>query len=443
MANFEHKIWFVYRGSESLGPFSASELRAALRLGELDPFEKVGRTSSSVRQNLIDIDEIFNTESVEIDQTHVQAQEPAKPKTMPQSIQVKQQRTGTASLHPMQISSTSAHGDNLSGGYFGGAAVHRDAPSSSPPKDFTENIKPFYVSSKGKYWGPFHAPEIIAEYRKGNIPQRSYVLRNGYKAKLHIQKFVEQYKQRLAARGPQKSLIHPMASNDRKVFVLKSRDPSQWLAIAFIALCILIMSFLAYDYLVKTSVPQSTPTAVGTAKIENVPRIRSTTPRRSAQPNRPPSTLNTPRTVTPPTIYVAPKPVPTQPRRQLQPRQIQTQVPQKKPTPKKTVRISRPVKKRVIKKTIKRSSPASLGSVAGLSSKVGSQVSLGPLSYSTKAVSNCNGKCNIRFRGRNGSFTGVFFKSAYGSALLRQKGRAKVKGRVMGGGKSLLIQDVN
>jgi hypothetical protein len=456
MAGNDPKIWYVYRGSESLGPFSASELRAALRVGELDPFEKVGRVSSSVRQNLLDIDEIFNTKPLN-DSIHKDAAEAMKAASV-------NEHTDPTLHQDLQVSSTSAHGSSFSNGYFGGAAVHRDAPSSRPPEDFRQNIKPFYVSIKGKFWGPFHAPEIIAEHRKGRIPKRAYVLRNGYKAKLPIEKFVSQYQRRLVARGPQKSLMHPMAS-DRKVFVLNTSDSTRWIAIAFVALCFLIASYLAYDYLMTTRAdgippasqtvnsPSSAVNPAGISRLEipaiqNVPRIAS--PKAVAN-----KALPLPRVVQPQlTQPQVTQPQFNQPQQQVlvAPRRPAPVV--RKPTTKpKPVTKPKPTLRKVVQKKPKAapkakpkkmtSTSTNLGSVPNLKSKIGKQVSLGPLSYSTSAVKRCRGKCTIRFKGRNGSVTGIFFKSAYGSTLVAKKGKARIKGRVMGGGKSLLVQGIN
>ncbi len=453
MTDFEQNSWFIYRGSETLGPFSASELRAALRLGELDPFDKVGKASSSLRQNLIDIDEIFNTDSADTTNAHdpalravpERAHEPVRQTKRQEARREKrdleQSRASSAEFenHSIQVSSMSGHGTSVSQGYFGGAAVHRDTPSSKPPEDFRQNMKPFYVTHKGKFWGPFHAPEIIAEFKRGNISKRSYVIRNGYKARLHIQKFVAQYKQRLAAKGPQRSLIHPMASG-KSIFVLKSPDSSQWLAIAFVALCALIMSILAYDFFLKAKPNVQQPRTGRSGQIQNVPPIRSVEKPAVRTPFKP-QIVQQRQTLSP----ALSRPIITPPvvRPQKAAASLQIATPKKvKAAVKKAP--SKKIKKIPAKKVVKRTIPrTTLGSVAGLRSKVGSQVSIGPLRYDTNAVKKCSGKCTISFKGRNGTVKGIFFKAAYGRTLLKQGGTTGIKGRVMVGGKSLLIQGIN
>ncbi|HET9241575.1 MAG TPA: hypothetical protein VFO10_30190, partial [Oligoflexus sp.] len=53
------KRWNVYHGNDYLGLKTAKEIREALRQGTLDPFDKVSREGSNIREDLIEVDEIF------------------------------------------------------------------------------------------------------------------------------------------------------------------------------------------------------------------------------------------------------------------------------------------------------------------------------------------------------------------------------------------------
>ena len=62
------KRWNVYHGNDHLGLKTAKEIREALRQGTLDPFDKVALEGSNIREDLVEVDEIFKEtpEDVEI-----------------------------------------------------------------------------------------------------------------------------------------------------------------------------------------------------------------------------------------------------------------------------------------------------------------------------------------------------------------------------------------
>ena len=51
--------WKVYRNNELIGELTSAEIRQRLREGALDPFDQVSREASSVRMEILDVDEIF------------------------------------------------------------------------------------------------------------------------------------------------------------------------------------------------------------------------------------------------------------------------------------------------------------------------------------------------------------------------------------------------
>ncbi len=67
------KRWNVHHGNENLGLKTAKEIREDLRKGTLDPFDKVSAEGSNIREDLIEVDEIFK-ETQEDDQFPASAQ---------------------------------------------------------------------------------------------------------------------------------------------------------------------------------------------------------------------------------------------------------------------------------------------------------------------------------------------------------------------------------
>jgi hypothetical protein len=53
--------WYIYKDDEEIGPLTAKQVRQLLREGEFDPFDKVSRENGTVIRELIDVDEIFDT----------------------------------------------------------------------------------------------------------------------------------------------------------------------------------------------------------------------------------------------------------------------------------------------------------------------------------------------------------------------------------------------
>src|SRR5689334_5715430 len=59
--------WIIIKNGQSVGPLTAEEIRASLRDGSFDPFDLVMREGSSVRRELVEVDELFQSSPVVYD----------------------------------------------------------------------------------------------------------------------------------------------------------------------------------------------------------------------------------------------------------------------------------------------------------------------------------------------------------------------------------------
>lgn len=409
--------WFVYRENETLGPFYAHEVRAGLRSGDLDPFDKVGLEGSSIQRALLDIDEIFLAEN--------------------EQAAVSGSDIVTKSFQEADL--TSPLKAKAGAGYLGGAIEKIKDGNKEAVSEFVKKYKSYFVLSQNNIWGPYSYQQIVELYKKGTLPKEAKIKKNGYSKSIPIRAFVKKHSTKKKRSNSHSANIIALQNNKRRFIIVKSENKSlQWLSIAVVFVSIII----ALAMLSQTTKNNQTAPAVQkrtapaqTAQVQAPPAIKKTTARKT-------TARKTSRVKSKPKIQ----------RRASKPATRKTTV-RKAPAKKTYKRTKTPtkVRRRVASRpTIKRRAPIrkkvsgpSLSSLPSLGGREGDEVTIGPLAFSTGKLQGCSNKCTLNFADRNAkTIRVVFFKGAYLGKLLSKKGAAILQGTVSDNGNTLILQNV-
>jgi len=244
------KRWNVHHGNENLGLKTAKEIREALRKGTLDPFDKVSAEGSNIREDLIEVDEIFKESSDEDEDVGAGSGSasastqvlPAasgmggggtnigyRPGTAPGGPGMSGTNPGTTNQYtPNSMNSTATAGTNA-----GGASAYNtrsglqpagnaapfipdpNQPRTNPPPnnagvgglswrsdqtpDFKEQVdsksnqKRYYLIDKSKILGPLSGLEIQSLYNRNVLNQKVKVQRIGSTRSIPVAQFISSY----------------------------------------------------------------------------------------------------------------------------------------------------------------------------------------------------------------------------------------------------------
>ncbi len=212
------KRWNVYHGSENLGLKTAKEIREALRKGTLDPFDKVSAEGSNIREDLIEVDEIFN-ESAD-DEVEKQAEFGEAPLELPKAEAAAASaavEVNTGEIRPIEMKAAS--GLDFTPSYAGGTnatsatntapgpAASNALPSSAwrnessmrkpddmpKDKDNKPNDKRYYLIDKSKILGPLSALEIQSLFNRNLLNQKVKVQKIGNTKSIPVAQFISSY----------------------------------------------------------------------------------------------------------------------------------------------------------------------------------------------------------------------------------------------------------
>lgn len=196
--------WLIFKNDKTLGPISAEEIRALLREGEIDPFDMVAQEGSSLRRELVEVDEIFAQSNVS-------------------QFGVAQRTKATGTLSPDELARTLppsgfvpngmlsdqgaenaansggiegpgllvgngqlflAQPDHERGAVDNGAMVDRPRPRARNPKVY------HLLDDRGRAQGPLAATDVLRLYYKGVLGQGIYVVRRDSKLRIPVERFV-------------------------------------------------------------------------------------------------------------------------------------------------------------------------------------------------------------------------------------------------------------
>lgn len=381
--------WQVWRADGSVvGPFSALEIRDALRIGQIDPFDKVSRVGSKLRQPLVEVDEIFAVAKVD----EAQFRDSVYEADDSQSTQVTLMPRVAAAGVSTQIATPQVSRPKQ---------TQRRPPPQSPRK----NPKRYYLVDRNlRYHGPLSSSEIQALYFRGLVDGSASVAKDRNGPRIPAKQFVS------ASMGRKNSgyiseitkfnIVPGEALPSTKVIEQRARalmlaqpighQIPVWQILAVVAALV----FLAFVVGLQWS---RTPSAVQkdvTAVVANPSAKPSLPTPESVQEQRPLPDLSLPKKQTPTRKAkkaTRPKGTPNRPANVVvPPRAIQTQAGPK---------------------------PGTMVKFQG--------------SYAVAELEACGLKCRLSFRDTSGRrYTAVFFKAQYEGVLRQKAGRAMVTGRV-------------
>lgn len=471
------KRWNVYHGSESLGLMTAKEIREALRHGTLDPFDKVALEGSNIREDLIEVDEIFREASSEAASfTHdPDGTQIAIPSGVPGPLGsislAATQKPALAQMLAMKQPPLQAQAQppipaaNLN-------AIPMTSPSPSVPLplsgQLTENLhdtphdhhehlvyrqqeseglkapqKRYYVLDREKVLGPLSAVDIQALFNRGVLGKKVRVQKMGSSRAVPIAQFIESYAgdrlkelaedgkipKQIGVGSPSSKVLNELARMADSRRVAKDQQNRFYALLAVAAVLIAIIFVLLFDRSRHSNPPApsrsraSESSEADTKREDSLPPSRSSRPRlvqkvpeRSSESPSPASEApDTSRSPEPRRIETTPRP-PARVPVAAEKASAPTKVSRPKSSPSPAPREIAPKKQEAPRVAAPASRPAaaSRGVIAKASEAAGRIQTVGPLSFSPAALDACPSKCNLTLRDATGaSMKAVFFKSAY------------------------------
>ncbi len=475
-------LYYIFSEHGKVGPLDSFEIRAALRVGEVDPFDLASKEGSKIKRAIVEIDEIFATPENQFShEDHVEI-------TLNRAVGDNQDREvsyrpttsliKTAQAVPLKQVKKKEQQDARK------AKIQAKKVKVETNKINRKDQKKYHIHTQKAKYGPFSARDIIAKYNLGDLASTTTVQKIGVKLKIPIGKFVKIYQKN---KNPNIKARNYYISSffEDKTLITKAL----WIMVGVAAALLFYFTLekaketrnIKTKHKNKTQVNQrtikpepikATPKKTTILKsrqnrfeiISNKPTKTINEPRqiiKKAKPKRVPRPKRVKRTATtkkkskavkrtikrsPPKRIVArlkSKPKPYKPRSSLnvksRPEKFTTIAKYStKPTKKKVVK-AKPVVKKTPSRKNKPSTSSSLGNIPSTSGKVGQKMRFGPVSYSTSAVASCPAKCVLTFNGRGGtSIRATFFKARFGSLLSRKGGKATISGLVSSGNRFLL-----
>lgn len=391
------KRWNVYHGNESLGLKTAKEIREALRNGTLDPFDKVALEGSNIREDLIEVDEIFRESPPEAMQMtedpdgtqvsrilHPAAAAPIAadvpltqlaPAPLPKHLVATQKPkasvppTYTSAVSPPSASNYSSPGPSS-------AALLATQPAenlSETPNQYSHEspvfraqdseglkapLKRYYVLDKEKVLGPLSAVDIQALFNRGVLGKKVRVQKMGSSRAVPIAQFIQSYAgdrlkelaedgkipKQIGVGSPSSKVLNELARMADSRRMAKNQQNRMYLMLAGIVVLTLIIFSLLVERSKQpgTSAPgksKATESAEGEVSREPVPASRPAARPRLVQksPEKPAeTTVNTEE----PEIVRAPESRRAEPVVRATPRPARAAPVQPKAAPAKTARAS-------------------------------------------------------------------------------------------------------
>lgn len=492
--------WFIIKNGQTVGPLTAEDIRASLRDGSFDPFDLVMRDGSSVRRELVEVDELFQSSPVVYDAS-----------ASGQASITGRQSSGGAAGKVTEL--VAGQGRLMLADKREEANVTLPANAGSPkpkaadgqqaaPRKKRRDPKHFHLmDGRGRVMGPMSASEIQGLYYKGVLDKTVKVMRDGSGAHVPIARFVSVYSEsQSGGRGPQQG-AHPMiqgglATSAQQRMAMAKRQkanpaprfsPISLLAIGLgVILVIMAVWVIVSSEKSDMAARPTTPAKVHVrplpdskakalkAKKKNAIDERENKRRKSLQLKQQMDHQAALRAARDAKAQRDQKAlVAAKARRDAQALREQRLSKQQKLQRVRAERFEAKrrqnaekaralaalharqraqLAKRVPTKNMTRvsvpppprpvSPPAATG-VAALQD--GKKVaSLGPMTFDKKAVQNCEGTCAVTFSGAGGSVRVKFFKQVWGPVLLSKSGGVYVTGlvRKSGGSTQIMLSDV-
>lgn len=473
------KKWEVFKDGKSLGLKTAKEIRQALRDGAIDPFDMVCAEGSTIKSELVEVDEIFNEE----DESELadNASNNQAPPDLPSKIIDLDQATGTGhrpapaapkrefpSPAPLdQNSKMSATAMNRAIKAEGQVAIQSSSGGSEKKK-----AKKFQlIDEKKRVLGPVSAVEIQSLFQRGIISTSVKVKKVDGSKLIPVRQFIANYSEKrikaLANQGsanksgnPSSKVLNELYQNMNSKKMAQKKPPFALI----LGVVVVLVAIVAFVVIPKSS-DDSDPARLKMPKKTEQNEKRDPPPvpaRRELQKVEekappPPAPVRRPSPVqrAPEPEPAPPKPLPVE-RKPVEPVKSRPKPPAPRPAPKAKIRPparkpapkvqTPPTQKAPRLPSASRPAPSSgPGPIERALSNVGGVATIGPVKFRERDLENCALKCRLRFRDSTGaSLEGVFFKGAYYDVLKSSPGGVTITGstKVEGGALVIFIQDV-
>ncbi|MCX6128937.1 MAG: hypothetical protein NTX25_07720, partial [Proteobacteria bacterium] len=177
------KRWNVYHGNDYLGLKTAREIRESLRQGSLDPFDKVSLENSNIREDLIDVDEIFKESNTQTSGTPHEA--PADKRAPEETMYAPRNIAQAAAKKNINPPTAQAYARPSQ------AAVEEGARGDNSGRG--NSTKRYYLISKEKVIGPLNALEIQSLFNRNMLNKNVRVQKIGNEKTIPITQFIASY----------------------------------------------------------------------------------------------------------------------------------------------------------------------------------------------------------------------------------------------------------
>jgi hypothetical protein len=455
------KRWHVFHGTKNLGLMTAKEIREALRQGTLDPFDKVSREGSNIREDLIEVDEIFKESAV-----------------TPLSQAAGAESTEHAAIVDRQVQlQDSSESSSLAGSWIRESSLRRTPEVEATRND---NVRPssakrYYVLDRDKVLGPLSALEIQSLFNRGMLNKKVRVQKVGGDKIIPITQFIASYSddrlkelaedgkipQQIGIGSPSSKVLNELARMANSQRLAQNRRNKLYIALILAGLVLGALAYFAIEQAASRRAHRSSIESESTDRSESTP----SPPSRPSRPQRPrlvqknpepaPSDLptassepqakeevrgaepplrKTSKDTERPAIQNRPKTPPRAPERKVTP-------PSSRPAQTNPARSSPPPRRPPPPAPV----PQGPGVIAKALSSAGRIQTIGPLSFNLASLEACGTKCTLTLRDTSGaSMKAVFFKNSYYDQLKTKSRSVFLTGstKIDRGELTLIIQDV-
>jgi type IV secretory pathway VirB10-like protein len=436
------KRWNVYHGNDYLGLKTAKEIREALRQGTLDPFDKVSREGSNIREDLIEVDEIFR-------------EAPPEPAALENIADTPATEGTVVADRSALIAAAASVGKSAGTGSKNKPKPVDDSQDSENSEDFHQrndtgtrnSAKRYYLIDREKVLGPLSALEIQSLFNRNMLNKKVRVQKIGNEKTIPITQFIASYSgdrlkelaedgripQQIGVGSPSSKVMNELARMANSRRVAQDRKNRAYLVMSFVGLILGALVYLIYEQSTREPEPQD---AVEERSEEpspaNKPRPRliQKTPEPAPKKESPPP---------PPPVKKAEK---EKERAKPAPRRVERR-PTRKAAP--VTRVSQRRDDDEPRKTDNIPQQRGPGPIAKAMESAGRIQTIGPLTFSSAALESCPSKCTLTlFDGTGASMKAVFFKNAYNDQLRSRARGAYLTGntKMDRGELTLFIQDV-
>jgi hypothetical protein len=478
------KRWFIHKDDKPAGPYTGAEIRQLLREGAVDPFDLVSADGSAVKQELVEVDEIFLSENVAYQDKAAGAEDGA-------FVAEIRERSFSNKEKLIAGKDTAAPGSRPPGQMIALASDMRRLGKSNnlpvPVKNENAQIVPLprkkrdpkkyhLIDAKGRVLGPLSPGEIQSLYYRGVVDRSVKVMRDGSGSKVAVGKFVMAYAEAQGMKNLPKQGAHPniqgvsKSALNRMALMRRAQQMKNVAGMAPATVAILAAAFVIVVLTIGLLIKDGTIFRGGSdrgAPGKSEPQVNS--PVKKTAPTRRNPSRSVPKKKPPRSVSQQPvrsssstggalarpgrkvrqavkvqRPVRTSARATPARQRPEARFvkPQTSPIRRPPVQVQRPVAKPAAPPVAaKPAAPPAKPKGNSLASLQDGQTvtGLGPMTFNKDSVDICEGACNVMFFGAGGAVSVAFFKNVWGPTLMGKSGPVYISGLVRKNGGSVKI----